>query len=109
MCPLDLFMSQASSIRMVTEPGLLDFLFWKKEYRKVNHDATITLLNNLFEVPAHLVGQKIEIRYDPSEPAVVHIYESDKAVFTARAVCLHDNAHVKRQRKDEQNPTIEFK
>lgn len=108
-CPLDLFMSQASSVRMVPEPNLLDSLFWKREYRKVRHDATLTLLNNLFEVPARLVGQKVEIRYDPSAADVVHVYENDKAIFTARAVSLSDNAHVKRQRKDDEKSAIDFK
>jgi len=109
MCPLDLFMSQASSVRMVTEPKLLDSLFWKREYRKVRHDATLTLLNNLFEVPAHLVRQKVEIRYDPAETSIVHIYENDKPIFTAKAVSLSDNAHVKRRRKDVESSTIDFK
>ncbi len=109
MCPLDLFMSQASSVRMVTDPTLLDSLFWKREYRKVRHDATITLQNHLFEVPAHLVGQRVETRYDPSAPDVVHIYEDDTPIFTAKAISLSDNAHVKRQRKDEEKSAIDFK
>jgi len=109
MCPLDLFLSQAASVRMVSDPNLLDSLFWKREYRKVRYDATITLLNNLFEVPARLVGQKVEIRYDPSATDVVHIYENDKAIFTTKAISLSDNAHVKRQRKDEDKSAIDFK
>ena len=90
-------------------PTLLDSLFWKREYRKVRHDATITLQNHLFEVPAHLVGQRVETRYDPSAPDVVHIYEDDTPIFTAKAISLSDNAHVKRQRKDEEKSAIDFK
>jgi len=63
----------------------------------------------LFEVPARLVGQKVEIRYDPSATDVVHIYENDKAIFTTKAISLSDNAHVKRQRKDEDKSAIDFK
>jgi len=109
MCPLDLFMSQASSIRVIPDPRILDSLFWKRDYRKVKHDATITLLNQLFEVPHHYVGQKIEIRYDPATPNIVHIYENDKSVFKAKAISLSDNAHVKRQRNKEEKAPIDFK
>jgi len=101
MTPLDLFMSQASSVRMVSEPQTLDMLFWKREHRKVKHDATITLLNQLFEGPPHLIGQKIEVRYDPSAPDVVHVYENGQSIFMAKAVSFSDNAHVKRQGKED--------
>ena len=111
MCPLDLFMSQVSSVRMVNNPAILDSLFFRREYRKVRQDATITLLNRLFEVPAIYTGQKIEIRYDPAAPEVVHIYEHDKSVYMTKAVSLSDNAHVKRHRnnKEPDQLTIDFK
>lgn len=108
MCPLDVFLAQASSVRMVADPSILDSLFWKREYRKVKHDATITLLNNLFEVPASYVGQRIEIRYDPLAPETVHIYYNDHSVCVAKLVSLIDNAHVKRQRKDQPDTPISF-
>jgi transposase InsO family protein len=108
MCPLDMFLSQASSVRMVSDPGILDSLFWKRDYRKLKHDATIALLNTLFEVPARFVGQRVEIRYDPSIPDVVHIYENDCSVFMAKPVPFLDNAHMKRERKDVQAAPISF-
>ena len=108
MCPLDLFMSQASTVRMVSDPSSLDMLFLKRDYRKVKHDATITLLNQIFEVPARLIGQKIEIRYDPSDLTILHIYENDTSIFTAKVVSFIDNAHTKRQRNDGQQEPISF-
>lgn len=104
MCPLDVFISQASSVRMVSDPGSLDMLFLKRDYRKVKHDGTITLLNQLFEVPARFVGQRIEIRYDPSAPTVVHIYENDTSICMATLVSFIDNAHTKRKQDAEQAP-----
>ena len=108
MPPLDLFMSQASSVRMLNEPNILDSLFFKRDFRKVKHDATITISNRLFEVPAIYAGQRIEVRYDPATPEIVHIYEQDKSICLAKVVSLTDNAHVKRQRQEPDPPTIEF-
>lgn len=96
MSPIDVFMSQASTIRMVSDPNELDLIFWKREYRKVKHDATITLLNQLFEVPARFIGQKVELRYDPSNPDTIHLQENGQSIFMAKAISLSDNAHVKR-------------
>ena len=110
MCPLDLFLSQASSIKMVSNPGALDSLFFKREYRKVKHDSTVTLLNRIFEVPAIYTGQRVEIRYDPSDPEVIHIYEHDHS-YRTKAVSLTDNAHAKRHRGKEaiEHSPIDFK
>jgi hypothetical protein len=89
---------------MVSDPNSLDMLFLKRDYRKVKHDATIRLLNQLFEVPARFIGHKIEIRYNPSIPTIVHIYENDTSVCMASMVSLVDNAHVKRKQNTEQAP-----
>lgn len=108
MCPIDLFMSQASSIKMVADPNMLDPLFLKREYRKVKHDSTISLLNQVYEVPPRFVGQKVEIRYDPCALEVVHIYENEQSVFVAKPVSFSDNAHVKRTRNITDAAPISF-
>lgn len=108
MCPLDLFMSQASSVRMVSDPAALEPLFWKREWRKVKSDATISLQNRLFEVPLQLIGQKIEIRFDPATLEIVHIFEDDRPMYVAKPVSFQDNAKMKRQHKVEKEATISF-
>ncbi|BBB89408.1 DDE-type integrase/transposase/recombinase [Methylomusa anaerophila] len=100
MSPFDLFLSQPSSVRLYTDPYALERLFFKREYRKVKHDATITLSNRLFEVPAKLVGQRIEVRYDPESPEQVYIYDNDIQVGVAAPVSFRDNSQVKRERRD---------
>lgn len=107
-CPLDVFMAQAHELRTVSDPASLDPLFFKRVFRKVNPDATISLDNRLYEVPPRYVGQKIEIRFDPAAADCLYIYENEYCVCTARPVSFADNARTKRNREAEQTPPISF-
>ena len=94
MTPLDLFLSQASKVRMVEDPASLDPIFLRREQRKVKHDGTISLMGRLFEVPGQFVGQRIEVRYDEE---AVYVYEEGLVVAKAIPVNFSDNARVKRE------------
>jgi len=74
---------------------VLDSIFLKREFRKVKADGTISLNKQLYEVPPRFIGQSVDIRYDDHG---VYVYEDGKEVAQAKPVCLHDNAHVKRNR-----------
>lgn len=95
MSPLDMYLSQASRVRMVEDPASLDPLFLKREKRKVKHDGTISVNNKLYEVPPRFIGQRIEIRFDEDG---VYVYEDGQAVAKAVPVNFADNARVKRDR-----------
>jgi putative transposase len=97
MTPLDKYLSQASQVKMVEDPGSLKLLFLKREYRKVRHDGTISVKNSLFEVPPVYIGQKIELRYD-EKLKEVYVFSDGKQVAEARAVNMADNARVKREK-----------
>lgn len=91
--PLGVYMSQASSLKMVDDPASLDPLFLKREKRKVKHDSTISVAGCLYEVPPRFIGQSIEIRIDESD---VFIYEDGKPLCKAVPVDFHVNAQAKR-------------
>ena len=55
--PLEVYMSQASSLKMLDDPTSLDPLFLKRENRKVKHDATLSVGGRLFEVPPRFIGE----------------------------------------------------
>ncbi|WP_425060338.1 Mu transposase C-terminal domain-containing protein [Sporomusa carbonis] len=107
-CPLDVFMAQAHKLRTVSDPASLDPLFFKRVFRKVNPDATISLNNRLYEVPPRYVGQKIEVRFDPAAADCLYSYENDYCVAAARPVSFTDNARAKRNRETQQIPPISF-
>ena len=98
MTPLDAYMSQASQVRVLTDPASLDPLFLRRETRKVRHDSTITIDKNLFEVPPKYIGQSIEVRFEPHDLSEVLIFENGNLCAKVRPVNLADNAKVKRDR-----------
>lgn len=98
--PLEVYLSQASQVRLIEDPAILDSLLLKREYRKVKHDGTFSLNGRLYEVPERFIGQRIEIRYDEQK---VFVYEEGRPVAEASLVRFSDNAQVKRTR-----PTLSF-
>ena len=95
MTPLDMYFSQTSRVRLVDDPSALDHLFLKRQMRKVRHDGTISVQNQLFEVPQKYIGQQIEVRFNDNG---VYVYENGLPTDKAKPVNFADNAHVKRER-----------
>ena len=100
MTPLDKFLFQASQVRLVSDPGSLEPLFLKRDYRKVKHDGTISVNTRLYEVPPQFIGTRVEVRYDDTN---VYIYEDGVLVCKANPVNFADNARVKR------TPSLSFR
>ena len=98
MTPLDKYLSQMSQVKMVEDPDTLKLLFLKRKTRKVRHDGTISLNNQLFEVPPAYIGQKVELRFD-EELKTVMVFEEGRPVADVKAVNLADNARVKREKR----------
>ena len=98
MTPLEAYMSQASQVRVLTDPASLDPLFLRRETRKVRHDSTITIGKRLFEVPPRYIGQSVEVRFEPRDPSEVLVYEDGAEVARVKPVNLADNARVRRDR-----------
>ncbi len=93
MTPLDMYLSQASSVRMVEDPASLDVLFLKRVQSKVKHDGTVSIMGRLFELPPQFIGQRVEPRYDDTG---IYVYDNGVQVATAVPVNFADNARVKR-------------
>ncbi len=95
MTPLDLYLSQISRVRTIEDPGMLDILFLKRDFRKVKHDGTITINKLLFEVDAELIGEKVEVRFE-NDLSKVLIFKDGMASSEAKPVNLNVNAVAKR-------------
>lgn len=102
LSPLDFFLSQIDRVRVFPDPALLDEYFLLRVMRKVNHDATFSLDNTLYETKPGLAGLRLEVRYDPEwllNPArPVLLYQEGVKVGEARQVDLSVNATLKRKR-----------
>ncbi len=113
MCPLDKYLSQSAQVEMVNDPDMLKRFFLKQEERRVNNDATISLFGHYFEVPAHLIGQKIQVRFNPDDITQAWINNGNEVLELIRPVIAADNAIIKRNQhalsfRDAQRVKEEF-
>lgn len=107
MAPLDKFMSQIHTVKTIQDPQSLEPMFWKRDYRKVHNDGTISVNNTLYEVPLKFVGERIEIRYDHLASETVHIFENNQSVYSTTPVSFVENAKAKRK-GDNSEKAISF-
>lgn len=97
--PLDAWLAKTHLI-LPMEAGIdLQQVFLHQTARKVYRDSTVTLEGLLFEVPSTLIGQRIQLRYDPLQPPLrrrLLIHHEGRLVSEARLVDTYANARVKR-------------
>lgn len=111
MSPLDKYLSQVNQIKVVSDPDSLYQLFLKREERRVNNDATISVQGHYFEVSPALIGQRVQVRFEPGKLDEVWIYVKDQPAGTGRPVNDADNAIIKRQHSEEEisRPSLSFR
>ena len=67
-------------------------LFLARATRRVRLDATISLQATLWEVPVHLRGRQVQLRYEPFAWSVVEVWHRDTFARLARRCDKHLNA-----------------
>jgi putative transposase len=99
--PLDKFYSQIPKIILPDNPELIKEKFYLTTFRKVNHDATLSINKVLYEVDSIFSKSKIELRYEPEwigNPLIpILIYKDDKKISKARMVDFSENSNYKRR------------
>ena len=71
--PLERFQAGLAEIRSADAETLRKAFLWR-ETRKVRRDGRIELQGNTYQVPAHLAGRKIELRFDPFDLSNLEIW-----------------------------------
>ncbi|AOZ77269.1 integrase [Clostridium pasteurianum DSM 525 = ATCC 6013] len=95
--PIDKYMSNVENIRFIDSKTELDYLFLYKVLRTVKNDSTVSIGTKIFEVPLKYVGDKINIRYDPSSIDKAYIFSQDgKLEDTIFPVKKIDNSKIRR-------------
>jgi len=101
LSPHDVFMSQVSKLKLVTNIERISEDFLLRITRKIQPDATTQIENVLYETDSRFSGKRVEIRYEPEwlndMTKVLPIFEDGKRIGEAKMVRLHDNAHTKRR------------
>ena len=96
--PLQTYMDQISNVKTLDNPEVLENIFLKREKRKVKADGTISFKKKLYQVPASLIGKKIEVRFNPETLEEIFVYDEGKEIAKAEPVNFHENAYLKRKR-----------
>lgn len=77
MKPIDKYIQHIDRMRFVPSKQELDHIFLYRVERRVKNDATIPILNSIFEVPAKYIGERIKVRYDPSSLDKAYIFDDN--------------------------------
>jgi putative transposase len=82
----------------------LNALFLWEETRSVDKAGCVKLSGNVYEVDAALVGQKIQLRYDPFDLTDVQVWQADKRFGDAKPVELNRKRSKKPDEPGPQTP-----
>lgn len=82
--PAERFVQRALNLRAADPQTDWQRLFLSRCQRRVRLDATLSLEGSLWEVPVHLRGRLVQLRFDPFEWRRVEIWLDDKFVGLAR-------------------------
>jgi len=96
--PLNTYMKQINKVETIDNPDILEKIFLKKDTRKVNADATISVNKKLYEVPPVFIGKRIDIRFNPETYDEIFLYHEDEEIGVAEPVNFNENAKLKRKR-----------
>lgn len=86
--PLERYRRAISTLRQLPADVDIDPLFYTRVVRSVRKDGTVVLGKTLYEVPLHLRGLQVELRYDPFEKERMEVWHDKRFVKLARQVNL---------------------
>lgn len=81
--PAERFAQRAVHLRTAGPDTDWEALFLSRVERRVRLDATVSVQGQLWEVPVHLRGRLIELRFNPFDWRRVEIWHQDKYVGLA--------------------------
>jgi transposase InsO family protein len=99
--PLLRWQRDIEHVRQLPPATDLRRLFFHRVDRLVRRDSTFLLQNRFFEAPPHLAGKRIEVRFDPLDPAQLEIYCEGKSQGTARLVDLVLNGQLPARKQED--------
>jgi transposase InsO family protein len=72
--PLQRWQRDIERVRQLPPATDVRRLFFYRLDRVVRRDSTFLLQKRFYEAPAHLAGQKVEVRFDPLDPSQADVY-----------------------------------
>lgn len=80
--PLDRWEAGREYVRFATPEQVAEVFLWEEE-RHVRKTGTVALCGNQYTVPAHLVGERVMVRFDPFDLSEVKIAQHGHVVCLA--------------------------
>ncbi len=96
--PLWRWQRDIEQVRQIPPATDVRRLFFYRVIRTVRRDSTFLLQNRFYEAPSHLVGQRIEVRFDPLDACTADIYVDGRLEGQARLVDPVVNAGLPREK-----------
>jgi transposase InsO family protein len=93
--PAERFAAKLINLRRLPEEAGELFFTWIE--RRVRLDATVTIEGQLFEVPVHLRGQQVQLRYDPFTPGPIEVWHGQIQAGLARPLDKQINGQTYRR------------
>ncbi len=91
--PLERFQAGLNEVRTADPEQLRKAFLWR-EIRKVRRDGRIELQGNTYQVPTHLSGQKIELRFDPFDLSNLELWFDGKNLGKATVTQQGREMHI---------------
>jgi len=106
--PMERWLEDQARFRLV-DPLALSRAFLCEVRRRVSKDATISVCQNLFEVPSHLSGSQVRVHYDPQNLSRVFLQEAEGSSFMpVSRLRKVDNSTIPRGIKTEGQTGLSF-
>jgi transposase InsO family protein len=105
LSPLERYLQDKERLKFVSSPDKINQVFLHETLRKVKKDATIALLNRVYEVPQGLIGQSVTVRYDP-EDLTKMLVKTEGGLVTVYPVRPVDNSRI--IRKQNRRAAIDY-
>jgi transposase InsO family protein len=96
MTPLARWQRDIEQVRQLPPSTDLGRLFLHRADRLVRRDSTVLIHKRFYEVPCHLSGRRVEVRFDPLDLTQIEIHVDGQFEGHARAVDTHVNAQLPR-------------
>ena len=94
--PLSVFEEEAEQFRFVEDPETLESAFEATFERKVKNDSTCAFRGKVYEVPPHLRGRKVTLRYKLLRPTTVWIEDGGTQVVLREVDCVANATRARR-------------
>src|SRR5437870_2151298 len=99
--PLLRWQRDIEHVRQLPPSTDLRRVFFHRVDRLVRRDSTFLLQSRFFEAPPHLAGKRIEVRFDPLDPAQLEIYCEGKSEGVARLVDAVVNGQLPARKQED--------